>query len=63
MPILKIFICDICKEKFVEQGHGKGAEGWGQLVGIKLDGVDNPTLCPNHLTQAADFLDELKRKI
>jgi len=47
----------------VEQGHGKGAEGWGQLVGIKLDGVDNPTLCPNHLTQAADFLDELKRKI
>lgn len=59
MSILKTIVCDICKEVMVEPTPDAGWEGWGQLSGISLNGIDNPSLCPNHLAQVADFVDSL----
>lgn len=60
MSMVRKFICDVCGEVFTEEKFGAGAPGWGQLMGIILDGNDNPTLCSNHLATIADQLDKMK---
>jgi len=52
--------CDICEAEMVEPVDGGGWPGWGGLNGIALDGVPNPTLCPEHLAVVADFVNDLK---
>jgi len=52
--------CDICGVEAIEPIDGGGWPGWGGLNGIALDGVPNPSLCPKHLAQVADFIDGLK---
>lgn len=61
MAMLRVFECDICGFKQAEKTFGAGVNGWGQLSGICLDGVDNPLLCPDHLAMVANYTDKLKR--
>lgn len=49
--------CDICAATAVEPEINAGWQGWGHIAGIALDGVSNPTLCPNCLARVAEFLD------
>ena len=60
MPILKTIICDVCGLSQIEPETGDGFPRWGQVNGIKLDGVDNPMVCPDHLIQVAELLNDLK---
>jgi len=60
MPILRKIVCDVCGQAYTEREAGHGFPGWGAFHGIKLDGVDNPQLCPVHKAAVADFIDELK---
>jgi hypothetical protein len=55
--ILRTICCDIpgCKSASQEQAPGAGWPGWGALQGIAIDGKDNPSLCPGHLEQVANF--------
>jgi len=59
--ILRTIKCDICGAVYTEQRDGEGFPGWGALQGVILDGAANPSLCPDHLKAAADFIDGLKR--
>lgn len=63
MPKLQVFECDICEKSEIENSYGDGVPGWGQLFGIKLDGMENPILCPDHLKDMADFMDGLKHGV
>jgi hypothetical protein len=58
--ILRVVNCDVCGKIFTEEKHGEGFPGWGQFMGISLDGIDNPYLCPEHLAKVATFIDEMK---
>ncbi len=60
--ILRTIKCDVCGSVHTEPSADDGFEGWGQLQGVCLDGVDNPSLCPQHLTDAANFIDGLRVK-
>ena len=60
MPITQTIVCDICGAGMTEPQPGAGFQGWGALKGIALDGVENPTLCPEHLGALAQFADDLK---
>ena len=63
MPQVRKFICDVCEDSYQEESYGDGAPSWGQLMGIKLDGIQNPTLCPAHLAILAESLDKMKQKV
>jgi len=63
MPMLRTIVCDICGKRETEIAFGNGFIGWGAFQGIKLDGVDNPSLCPEHKAEIANFVDELKKKV
>lgn len=54
--------CDIkgCEEVTQETEFGLGFPEWGQFMGIRLDGTDNPMLCPLHKAATADFIDMLE---
>lgn len=54
--------CDIlgCTSTATEKNHGEGWKGWGQLLGIVLNGVQNPYLCPDHLPSVAEAADKLR---
>jgi hypothetical protein len=56
--ILRTITCDVCGNSATETTPGEGWPGWGALQGIKLNGVDNPNLCPKHLAAAANALDK-----
>lgn len=60
--LLRNVSCDIagCASACLETAPGEGWTGWGQFYGIKLNGVDNPYLCPDHVARLADFVDSLK---
>lgn len=60
MPLLQTIRCDVCGKQETGTEAGQGFKGWGALHGIVLDGVPNPTLCPDHLHAAADFIDAMK---
>lgn len=57
--IIRTIVCDICKTTGQESKPNAGWPGWGSLHGITLNGTDNPTLCPYHLTRVADFIDKM----
>lgn len=61
MSMTRIRRCDVkgCEAELEEEVWGQGHDGWGQLLGIVLDGVSDPNLCPEHLKQVADFVDSL----
>ncbi len=63
MAKLQNFECDIpgclCEER--EKAFGDGAVGWGQILGVALNSVDNPTLCPKHLKDVMNFVDMIRR--
>lgn len=58
--ILRTIKCDICGESYTEERDGAGFPGWGSLQGVTLNGTANPTFCPGHLAQVADFVDSLE---
>lgn len=62
MAILRTFTCDIpgCLVQTQEKIYGQGPENFGQFVGIVLNGVGNPYLCPGHRAMVADFVDCLE---
>ena len=59
---LRIITCDIkdCQTRYEEVRTGAGFPGWGQLNGIVLNDIPNPSLCPKHLAQIAAFVDNLE---
>ena len=57
--IIRVFKCNICGIEHRDE-NGDGANGWGSLQGIVLDGEANPILCPEHLGRLADFTDKMK---
>ena len=59
MSVRRTVCCDICDAMYTEKNANDGFPNWGQLMGIKLNDVDNPYLCPDHLTKVADFIDDL----
>jgi hypothetical protein len=56
----RIIVCDVCNKMVTEDNEGEGFPGWGALQGIKLEGVANPNLCPEHLKIVADLVAKLK---
>ena len=60
MPITQTIICDICGAGMTEPQPGAGFKDWGALQGVALDGVENPTLCPEDKRKLARFADDLK---
>lgn len=60
--IRRMIECDICEESSTERSEGEGWPGWGQFMGINLDGVNNPNFCPNCLAVVAEFIDRLQEK-
>lgn len=62
MSVLRTIKCDICGATETEAAPGAGWPDWGDIHGIALDGVGNPSLCPRHLAMVADMLDAEKMK-
>ncbi len=60
--ILRTIKCDVCGTEFTEPKDNDGFAGWGAIMGIALNGVANPNLCPEHLAAVADFVDSLGKK-
>lgn len=58
MSILRTVYCDVpgCLSQAIELAPNTGWTGWGQLLGVKIDNVENPVLCPKCLGQAAEFI-------
>jgi hypothetical protein len=52
-------ICDICGASCTEESYGAGWPGWMGLKGVKLNGTENPDLCPEHRGQVMGFVDSL----
>ena len=61
--IIRTIKCAVCGKEEREQKGQNGFPNWGSLNGIALDGEPNPTLCPEHLSMTAQFVDALKGKI
>lgn len=61
MAILRMIKCDVagCSATAIEAEANAGWVGWGCLHGIALNGTENPSLCPEHLHAAAEFVDKL----
>ncbi len=59
MSMLLHITCDVCKKKEQEKYEGAGFSDWGRLMGITLNDVANPNLCPEHLSVTAAFVDRL----
>lgn len=57
--IIRTIKCSVCGCMEMEKKAGEGWVGWGALHGIELNGQPNPSLCPRHLTLAADFVDRM----
>ena len=62
MSVKRTVCCDICPVTYTEEKPNEGFPGWGQLIGIELDGVENPYLCPEHLKKTAEFVDNMKEE-
>lgn len=62
--ILRQVHCDIpgCGKSYTEPKPGEGWAGWGSLQGIALNGIENPLLCPEHLSAVAEFTASLDKK-
>jgi len=58
--ILRKVVCDIpnCDREHEEVTFGAGFSNWGSIHGVKLNGKENPYLCPEHLAQVMQFIDE-----
>lgn len=59
MAIIRTIKCDICQAEQTEPAAGAGWVGWGDLHGIVLNGIANPSLCPTCLGVAAMALDAI----
>jgi len=59
MSYLRIIECDVCGEQMKEDQTHAGWQYWGELRGVTMNGIDNPTLCPVHLSRAADFVNSM----
>lgn len=61
MAELRTISCDVkgCSTKLTENAAGAGHPAWGKLLGVTLNGIDNPFLCPNHLSKVAIFIDNI----
>ena len=62
MSIQRSFTCDIkgCSHVQIEVVHGQGPRDFGQFVGITLNGINDPMLCPAHRAAVANFVDKLE---
>ena len=60
--ITRTIRCDVCGTEYREEAEGAGFPGWGQLAGVMMEGVANPSLCPKCLGDVADFTDRLREK-
>ena len=43
----------LCGRTETEPEENAGWAGWGQLHGVNINGMDNPTLCPSCLADIA----------
>ena len=61
MPILQTFKCDIrgCSNRYVETEFNTGAQGWGELHGVTVNGSTPPLLCPTHLAVLLEFITDV----
>lgn len=59
MSLKSIIECSVCKKTKVEATAGEGFYGWGSLQGVEMNGEVDPMLCPIHLAQVANHLDEI----
>ena len=63
--IKRTIACSICSNQYTEDEVSAGFPEWGAVHGIRFKnnktGVeeDNPSLCPEHLTMVAMYLDSL----
>lgn len=69
MSILRQMKCDIkgCNETMTEPNSTQGWIGWGQILGIQIEGMSDTAemgfcLCPEHLTNIAIYVQELEVK-
>lgn len=60
--ILQYIKCDVCGKEARETKFGEGFKGWGGLNGITLNEIQNPCLCPEHLREAANYIDTLAKR-
>jgi hypothetical protein len=56
--ILRTIKCDVCGETATEKKPNEGWQGWGAIQGVSRNGADNPNLCPYHLAEIMDWLDD-----
>lgn len=57
MAILRNIECDVCHATQQEQEANAGWPGWGAVQGVQLNGIPNPSLCPDCLTKVMVFID------
>jgi len=59
MSVLRTIKCDVpgCEETYTEETPSAGWPGWGAINGVNWNGADNPNLCPIHLEQVMNWLD------
>lgn len=61
--MLRTIVCGCCRSKFTERAENEGWPGWGQLMGIVLNGDANPYLCSDCLYAAAEFVDQRAEEV
>lgn len=60
--ILRTIKCAICGKEQTEQSPNEGWIGWSGMLGIALDGDEQPQFCPHDTAKIADFVDYLKQQ-
>lgn len=59
MAQLKTFVCDICNKTETESVAGDGVWNWAQMIGVKLNDVDNPLFCPICIIPVMNLIDKI----
>ena len=58
--ILRTIQCAICGKHETEKRPNGGWPGWMGIIGVALDGDENPQFCPEHTNEIMNFIDNLK---
>lgn len=59
--ILRTVQCCVCGRQQTESQPNEGWLGWSGVIGVAIDGDENPHLCPEHTAMVAGYIDRLKQ--
>lgn len=58
MAISRTIMCDRCGSHAMEPAPNAGWSGWASIQGVRLNGVDNPNICPRCVEVVMRVIDE-----